>query len=51
MEAKINFIANDFAEKEFHDFIMEGLQDIRNGNIRDFDEVFDDLEKRFHINE
>lgn len=51
MEAKKNFVANDFAEKEFHDFIMEGIQDVRAGNVLDFDEVFDDLERRFHVSE
>ena len=51
MEAKINYSLEDLSEKEFHDFIMDGWLDARKGNLLDFDEVFDDLEKRFHVNE
>ncbi len=30
---------------EFHRFLEDGLEDIRNGNLLDFQSVFDELEK------
>jgi hypothetical protein len=51
MEAIINYSLEDLSEKEFRDFIMDGWLDARKGNLLDFDEVFDDLEKRFHVND
>lgn len=35
------------AESDFHNFINEGLQDVRNGRLIAADEVFDELEKRY----
>lgn len=47
MEAMISNSWEKTAESDSHNFINEGLQDVRNGRLIAADEVFDELEKRY----
>lgn len=47
MEATIMQSLDNFTEEEFSRFINEGLQDVSDGNLLDFDATFDELEKRY----
>ena len=47
MEEMISNSWEKTAESDFHNFINEGLQDVRNGRLIAADEVFDELEKRY----
>ena len=51
MEAVIKISREDIMREEINDFLSEGLQDVRSGNLLDFDMVFEDLEKRYDANE
>lgn len=41
---------DEMTPDEFNQFLEKGLEDLRNGNVLDFDTVFDELEKRFEFN-
>ena len=47
MEEMISNSWEKTAESDFHNFINEGLQGVRNGRFIAADEVFDELEKRY----
>ena len=40
----------DMTEEEFRQFILEGVKDIEEGRLLDFDTVFDELEGRYKSN-
>ena len=50
MEAVINYSQEDITRMEIHDFINEGLHDVSNNKLLDFDATFDELEKRYSAN-
>lgn len=47
MEATIMQSLDNFTEEDFCKFISEGLRDVHDGNLLDFDATFDELEKRY----
>ena len=51
MEARLHYIPSDSAQAELCNFVNEGLQDILNGKLLDFDTTFDELEERFGAND
>ena len=51
MEATIKISQDDIMREEIKDFLNEGLEDVRSGNLLDFDIVFEELEKRYDANE
>ena len=51
METKINYSQEESARMEIRSFINEGLQDMYQNKLLDFDSAFDGLEKRYHANE
>ena len=42
---------DDMNSDEFQTFLEEGIKDIRQGRVIDFDVAFDELEKRYSANE
>lgn len=50
MEAMINCSQEELAKRQLQEFIYEGLQDVYNNELLDFDSVFDELEKRYDAN-
>lgn len=38
---------DEMTPEEFKQFLQEGIDDLKKGNVLDFDEVFDELEKRY----
>ena len=42
---------DEMTPEEFKQFLEEGLDDLRKGNVLDFDTVFEELEKRYSFNE
>ncbi|MBQ8326419.1 MAG: hypothetical protein IKB01_06910 [Lachnospiraceae bacterium] len=51
MDATINYSQEESARMEIRDFVNEGLQDVLNNNLLDFDTTFDELEERYGANE
>ena len=51
MEATINYSPEEITKIELCSFINEGLQDVYNNNLLDFDSTFDELEERYIANE
>lgn len=51
MEAKVSYLSADYPQSELQHFILEGLQDLSNNNLLDFDTTFDELEERFGAND
>lgn len=51
MEATVNFSQEECTKKEIRSFVNEGLQDVKNDRLLDFDSTFDELEERYHANE
>jgi len=45
---KVVFTSEETARMEIRNFINDGLKDVQNGDIFDFDEVFDEIEGRYH---
>lgn len=43
----IQYSKEELARMEIRDFVNEGLKDIKDGNVYDIDEVFDELEARY----
>jgi len=51
MEATINYSQETNAMLEIRQFVNEGLQDVAQNKILDFDETFRELEGRYNANE
>lgn len=51
METTIKYSQEEIARMEIRNFVNEGLQDVINNNLINFDELFDELETRYHANE
>lgn len=49
MEATINFSQEEIARMEVRGFVNEGLQDVYNNKLLDFDTTFDELEERYGV--
>ncbi len=41
------YTANDLTQMEIRNFINEGLRDVENYDLSDFDETFDKIERRY----
>lgn len=50
MEATIEYSKEELARVELRKFLDEGLHDVLNDQLLDFDETFDELEKRYSAN-
>ena len=44
---EILFPKEEIARMEIRNFVNEGLKDVKEGNLYDFDEAFDVIEKRY----
>jgi len=51
MEATINYSQEEVTRMEIRSFVNEGLQDVYQNKLLDFDETFDELEERYSANE
>lgn len=51
MEATINYSQEEVARMEIRKFINEGLQNVYDNKLLDFDTTFDELEERYNANE
>jgi len=51
MEVTVNRSQTELTKQEIRRFINEGLQDVNDNNLLDFDKTFDELEKRYSANE
>ena len=51
MEAIISYSPEEIARMEIRSFVNEGLQDVYNNKLLDFDTTFDELEERYGVNE
>ena len=51
MEVTMNYSQEELAKMEIHQFVNEGLQDVYDNNLLDFDTAFDSLEKRYIAND
>ena len=51
MEATINYSQEEVTRMEIRSFVNEGLQDVYQNKLLDFDTVFDELEERYSANE
>lgn len=51
MEATIDYSHEEIARLQIRSFVQEGLQDVYNDELLDFDAVFDELEERYGGNE
>ncbi len=48
MEAvKLQYTQEEIARQNIRDFVNGGLRDVKNNEVYDFDEVFDELESRY----
>ena len=47
MKTSVNYLPAEATEQELHSFITEGLKDVYQNNLLDFDSVFDALEERY----
>lgn len=47
----MNYSQEELAKMEIHQFVNEGLQDVYDNNLLDFDTTFDALEKRYIAND
>lgn len=47
MEATINYSQEECAKIEIRKFVNEGLQDMYDNKLLDFDTTFDELEERY----
>ena len=45
--AKLPYTPEEKARMEIRNFINEGLKDVENNDLYDFDEVFDEIESRY----
>lgn len=46
---KISYSPEEQARQEIRSFVNEGLKDVRENAIYDFDEAFDTLESRYKV--
>lgn len=44
---QITYTPEEKARMEIRNFINEGLKDVENNDLYDFDEVFDEIESRY----
>ncbi len=44
---KVVFTPEEITRMEIRNFVNEGLKDVQENNLFDFDEVFDELERRY----
>ena len=44
---KVVFTLEETARMEIRSFVNDGLKDVQEGNLYDFNEVFDEIEKRY----
>lgn len=51
MEVAIIYPQEETAKSEIRNFVDEGLQDVAQNRLLDFDTVFNELEERYHANE
>ena len=51
MEATINSSQEKIARMEIRNFVNEGLQDVYQNKLLDFDATFNELEERYSANE
>lgn len=51
MEATINYSQEEGTRMEIRNFVNEGLQDVSQNRLLDFDTTFDELEKRYVADE
>ena len=51
MKATINYSQEEITRLEIRSFVQEGLQDVYNNKLLDFDATFDELEERYGANE
>lgn len=47
MEAHITYTPEDLTKLEIRQFVNEGLKDVNDDLLLDFDTTFDELEKRY----
>lgn len=50
MEARITYTPEDLAKVEIQQFVSEGLKDVYDNNLFDFNSTFDELEKGIPMN-
>lgn len=46
---KILYTPEEQARQEIRGFVNEGLKDVQNNSLFDFDDVFDELESRYKV--
>lgn len=51
MDVTINYSQEELTRMEIRSFVSEGLQDVYNSRLLDFDSTFDELEARYSANE
>lgn len=51
MKSTISCSQEELTRMEIRSFVTEGLQDIYQNNLQDFDSTFDELEERYSANE
>lgn len=51
MDVTINYSPEELTRMEIRSFVGEGLQDVYNNRLLDFDSTFDELEERYSANE
>lgn len=47
IEEKVVFSPEEQARMEVRNFVNKGLKDVQEGNLYDFDKVFDEIESRY----
>lgn len=50
MEITVNYSQEEIARMEIQTFVNEGLQDVYQNKLLDFDITFDELEERYSAN-
>ncbi len=51
METTMNYSQEEQVRREIRGFVNEGLLDVCNNKLLDFDTTFDQLEERYNANE
>lgn len=51
MDVTINYSQEELTRMEIRSFVNEGLQDVYQNKLLDFDSTFDELEERYSANE
>ncbi len=51
MEAKVISSQDELTRMQIRSFVNEGLQDVYNNNLIDFDTAFNELEARYYADE